>query len=255
MAVAVWLPPPGAWAQTAGHSGGLRTVATRPGPVSGHVGVERVQPPGQSVSSAREVPAPKDWQDLPAAAPEAPAAVAKAAPQAMPKEAAEASPKLARKAAPKVALKSAPTQTAKAAKAAMAAKVTRAGKAAKAAQAPKTAKATVVKPAPAAKLAKGQAKAQVSTRVGTVGRVRNGQVVQELADPNAPRPARHRAAAAAKPPLKPVPQAHAKATPKAASKAPAKPLHAAPHPSTGKGGAKAAPQGRDEASRNGRRHG
>jgi hypothetical protein len=46
--------------------GSARTSSGRPAPIRGQVGVEAIQPPGQSVSSAREVPAPKDWQDLPA---------------------------------------------------------------------------------------------------------------------------------------------------------------------------------------------
>ncbi len=57
-----------ALASGAAHAEGSgRTSSGRPAPIRGQVGVEAAQPPGQSVSSAREVPAPKDWQDLPAA--------------------------------------------------------------------------------------------------------------------------------------------------------------------------------------------
>ncbi|MEY2843258.1 MAG: hypothetical protein RI920_1295 [Pseudomonadota bacterium] len=57
-----------ALASGAAHAEGSgRTASGRPAPIRGQVGVEAAQPPGQSVSSAREVPAPKDWQDLPAA--------------------------------------------------------------------------------------------------------------------------------------------------------------------------------------------
>ncbi len=56
-----------ALAQGAAHAEGFaRTSSGRPAPIRGQVGVEAAQPPGQSVSSAREVPTPKDWQDLPA---------------------------------------------------------------------------------------------------------------------------------------------------------------------------------------------
>lgn len=40
----------------------------RPAPVTGQVEVERVASPAASLSGAREVPAPKDWQDLPPSA-------------------------------------------------------------------------------------------------------------------------------------------------------------------------------------------
>ncbi len=59
------LAPASGWAQ--GGPGNRPATAGRPAPVSGQVQVERAPTPGASLSAAREVPAPKDWQDLPPA--------------------------------------------------------------------------------------------------------------------------------------------------------------------------------------------
>lgn len=56
----------------AAHAEVARVAGPRAAPLHGHVQTERAQPPGQSVSSAREVAPPADWQDVPPASVVAP---------------------------------------------------------------------------------------------------------------------------------------------------------------------------------------